>query len=500
MVTSAEGSLTLSTLGRMVHRTPHVLTYTHLAACPQASIVVGIRMNNAFVSGAAAETPPTRIDLWEVISPTSGAGSSFNSTTTGRLHPIGSIEGVNVCPYALRVSWEYVGGGRRLAIVVIGSDTRLAGHPPNIHWVGRAGDRALHQWQVDLWHREVEYSCIPLPRGMEPVYTLEIDERYIFVPSTRFVHIYDRVNHSLVLKMPSPPLHAAAAYQVNPQEILPALISELHPALPLPVRHYGLVGYTMGTRPYFRNITRVHSRPMTKRKDDHAKVRCTRNDLVVLSPAGAVIVIRNYRAALASLATIPVEHRESAIVPYTVIIATHHPVSDFATHNDQIALRFSHNFEIIVCIDAWQLPDLPFAASTPANEGSSSAEGSTSEGRTSTAHVLEDGEVQEAEEPEEPLPTVPCPPMLHARVIRSRRDRDCLLKHAMHMDATGIFYPATHGVKCHLFGFKEGRPDHLLNVTESRITAHWHCHSCNSNPSCPIACTYDSMSRLVHHT
>lgn len=148
------------------------------------------------------------------------------------------------------------------------------------------------------------------------------------------------------------------------------------------------------------------------------------------------MILRHYKEVLRLLPSMTPAHRHAFVTNYTVLVAIGSPIDDIATFNDRIAIRVSLNRETMITIDAGSLPAVhPPPAPKPKKH----------------QPVVIDRDTPAPVETE-PVVLPKLQSAFLAHVICGRKDRNRPLRGAMAMDAFGVYYPVSNGVKAHFFG------------------------------------------------
>jgi hypothetical protein len=178
--------------------------------------VVGMSTNNQLCM-QAPKPLPTRIDIWRISGDSGVTGGAHDFTKRNARHEpihlefVGSPHYPPVWGYTMRLRTDSNG---KTVLAVLAAETRLIGDDPSgQHWISCRTRRTVHLWHLDDGMR---HQAIGL-RDVGFVKHIELDDQYIFIPSSSHVHIYARAGgHVVSMETPSP--HAALAFAVLPRE------------------------------------------------------------------------------------------------------------------------------------------------------------------------------------------------------------------------------------------------------------------------------------------
>jgi len=409
-VQQVNGTLRLSAFNKVIQIIEDVPTYERLEAC--SGFIVGLRINN-HLDSACPKPKPTQIEVWRYCPGTKEYREHLRS--------MGVLKHAPLWGYSLRLRLENPAtADARVVIALMASETRLTGTHPSDYWCGTAHvQRAVHMWHLGRGGTKVaKHEKLTLGK-IGYTTSFEFDSDYIFLPSVTDLHIYSRKDGAHIVSLPSPPRDAPFAFSFRTHEFTETKLVDLK--VPLPVTHVIEAGVSRAEDKY-DELMHLAARKAHKPMPHFSKCRMTKNDLVVTCSSGAISILKNYRAVLASLASVAPRDREYVAAQSTILLATGERVDDVATYGDRIAFRMSSRRESLVTIDARDLPSLQLPSTT-----------------------------------DKAAP----PPRITARVFSVPRPRDYFLPGAMTMDATGVFCPTQVSTRAYFFGSYEWHEKHL---------------------------------------
>lgn len=178
--------------------------------------VVGMSTNNQLCM-QAPKPLPTRIDIWRISGDSGVTGGTHDFSKRNARHEpihlefIGSPHHPPVWGYTMRLRTDSNG---KTVLAVLAAETRMIGDDPSgQHWISCRTRRTVHLWHLDDGMR---HQAIGL-RDVGFVKHIELDDQYIFIPSSSHVHIYAQSGgHVVSMETPSP--QAALAFAVLPRE------------------------------------------------------------------------------------------------------------------------------------------------------------------------------------------------------------------------------------------------------------------------------------------
>ncbi|ORX34848.1 hypothetical protein BD324DRAFT_635358 [Kockovaella imperatae] len=206
-----------------------------------------------------------------------------------------------------------------------------------------AGSEALYIWDLDDASR---VERISIPQGQRhSVQYVEFDEEYIFVCSLLQMHIYSRRTRTHILSFPPDPENIyTTASQAFALDTLHDVAPVQSPNGRMAMGRAELTATDRGSDVWRRVLERSTEAGLTRQRGsdsvvmDFTACHYTPTDLICTARLGVILIVRNYRAALASPSF---EERQRRVVDSTVWLGTGSAVHLLAVHDTQVAAVMS---------------------------------------------------------------------------------------------------------------------------------------------------------------